>query len=113
MTDKEIKQALECCGDETGLHWCVDCPSYNKENDLCQEELNRDALALINRLQAEIKQAKTEAIKEFAEKLINKLDATHDMVNLNQKIVVTDTINMVKRLEKEMAGGENAASRYD
>lgn len=55
-----------------------------------------------------VAEAKSEAIKEFAEKLINKLDATHDMVNLNQKIVVTDTINMVKRLEKEMVGGENA-----
>lgn len=54
MNDEEIKKALECCGDETGLHWCTDCPYYNKENDLCQEDLNRDSLALINRQQAEI-----------------------------------------------------------
>lgn len=62
----------------------------------------------IERLKAEIKQAKTEAIKEFAEKVVNKLDATHDMVNLNQKVAVTDAIITVKQIAKEMAGEQNA-----
>jgi hypothetical protein len=53
LTDNEIVKALECCGDEQGLNWCVDCPYYNKENDLCQEDLHRDALDLINRQKAE------------------------------------------------------------
>ena len=56
ISDEDIKKALECCGDETGLHWCTDCPYYNKENDLCQEDLNRDSLALINRQQERIEE---------------------------------------------------------
>ena len=54
MTDKEIIKALECCGDEEELHWCTECPYYDKENDFCQEDLHRDALDLISRQQAEI-----------------------------------------------------------
>ena len=53
MTDTDIKMALECCGDEEEMHWCTECPYYDKENDLCQEDLHRDALDLINRLEAE------------------------------------------------------------
>jgi hypothetical protein len=53
-TEAEVIKALECCGDEEGLNWCVDCPYYDKENDLCQEDLHRDALNLINRLKAEL-----------------------------------------------------------
>ncbi len=70
MTDKEIKRALECCGDEGELHWCTECPYYDKENDFCQEDLHRDALDLIIRQQAEIKEWKrvVETWQELHEK---------------------------------------------
>jgi DNA repair exonuclease SbcCD ATPase subunit len=58
MEDKEIIKALECCCDE--LHCCSVCPYFlqDKENDFCREDMNKDALDLINRQQAEIKEWK-------------------------------------------------------
>lgn len=82
LTDNEIKEALECCGDEGEMHWCTGCPYYDKENDFCQEDLHRDVLDLINRRDAEIERlegilgkrcekcpAAPTAYKEFAERL--------------------------------------------
>lgn len=67
MTDKQIKKALECCVNGQ----CEDCPFYTR----CfkHESVATIALDLINRQQAEIKQAKTEARKEFAAELISAL----------------------------------------
>ncbi len=94
MTEAEIMQALECCGDEEGLRWCTECPYYDKENDICQEDLHRDALDLINCKNAEVErlealskhhqtlinmlnegiaEARAEAIKEFAERVKDKM----------------------------------------
>lgn len=81
LKDEVIKKALECCGDETGLSWCSVCPYYDRGNDLCQENLSRDSLALINRQQAEI------------ERLQKKYDRAMD----NLKAVL-----------KERAGEQNA-----
>ena len=91
MTDNEIIQALEC------LFGCMDCrkcpysPRY--EFPLCQQQVAKDTLDLINRQKAEIEQlhedrnnyqnlycltvkdletAKSEAIKEFLKLLIEK-----------------------------------------
>lgn len=93
MTDNEIIRALECCSNRTD-RYCPNCPYYNvpyKDNMTCSEVLMSDALDLITRQQAEIeglhkkvdelsevlsdsiriryKEAKSEAIKEFAERL--------------------------------------------
>lgn len=78
MTDNEIINALECCDN----CFCEQCHYKPKLLD-CREELCKDALDLINRQKAEIERykgvikllesdvqaAKTEAIKEFAERL--------------------------------------------
>ena len=99
MTDKEIIKALECC--KGGF--CCGCPriSNNMGTVACMRELTNQTLDLINRQQAEKKelktenlilsqkrfnifekieftdklkkQAKAEAIKEFAERLKEKL----------------------------------------
>ena len=85
MTDAEIIKALECCSKDN----CEECPA----NGLCDNDdycFTGDILDLINRQQAEIerlteerdfykapssllakgiKQIKSEAIKEFAERL--------------------------------------------
>jgi hypothetical protein len=81
MTDKEIIKAVECCGRES----CCGCPYRGN----CHQgnPMIRDALALINRQQAEIerlnnnisamaitmrtsaKATQAEAVKEFAERL--------------------------------------------
>ena len=54
MTDKEIIKALECCAD---IYYCTDCPCKEFCNDL--GKLQKNALNLINRQQAEIERLTT------------------------------------------------------
>lgn len=90
MTDNEIIKALECCSTS---YDCEDCPYYCGDKD-CPESVIKDALDLINRKNVEIEKckrdasltnfvigeniqwhidkAKSEAIKEFAEKAMDK-----------------------------------------
>ena len=89
MTDNEIIKALECCCTLNGVG-CRNCPQYDIHSAMCVKNLIRNALDLIDRQKAEIerlekvlngrdqlinalnkcyKQAKSEAIKEFAEEL--------------------------------------------
>lgn len=90
MSDEEITKALECCGDPYSV--CAECPI--KDDHGCNEKLANYALDIINRQQAEIEKLKeeiqitkdaytmlqtkneiikSEAIKEFAERLKNKI----------------------------------------
>ena len=93
MTDKEIIQALECCIKPTSD--CDNCTYYGYDDDLqCFDMSKRDALDLINRQQAEnerlqvlldgwkteayklsdsVDNVKSEAIKEFAERLKSEM----------------------------------------
>ena len=51
MTDNEIVKALECC---TGDGLCCECPMWEMLSANCIVELNRSALELIKRQQAEL-----------------------------------------------------------
>ena len=51
MTDNEIVKALECC---TGDGLCCECPFWEKLSANCIVELNRLALEIIKRQQAEL-----------------------------------------------------------
>ena len=102
LTDNEIIQALECCRDDERYdtcEYCLKCPvsnyNLNEETEAvnCVDALLTRAIDLIKRKDAEIErltrerdfykapsselargceQIKTEAIKEFAERLKNK-----------------------------------------
>ena len=118
MKDDEIRKALECC--KGGIDNCKKCPYGLVEclNDNYESVLMKDALNLINRQKAEIERlkcsvekwedtakelfnsrqtAKTEAIKEFAERLRKQAtvddDSTWWIANID-----------VDNLVKEMAG---------
>ena len=93
MTDEQIIKALKCCSTNV----CSQCPAYDENVECDSEDTMKRALGLINRQTARIKeseerisyleesidcsrkeynrllqklqQAKSEAIKEFAEKL--------------------------------------------
>ena len=118
MKDDEIVKALECC--KGGIDNCKKCPYGLGEclNDNYESVLMKDALDLINRKNAEVErlkdgikferervdnipnlllQAKTEAIKEFAERLRKQAtvddDSTWWIANID-----------VDNLVKEMAG---------
>ena len=67
MTDSEIVKALKCCGDDASK--CLSCPLYSMKCAYCVKMLCNNALDLINRQRAEIEKAKSEAVREFAEKL--------------------------------------------
>ena len=51
MTDNEIIKALECCA---GGGLCCECPMWEMLSANCIVELNRSALELIKRQQAEL-----------------------------------------------------------
>ena len=110
LTDNEIKKALECC---SNAEPCENCP-YQKQCD--ETDLAEIALDLINRQQAEIErlqkennqfsdigkmysEIKSEAIKEFAEKLKEQAYLTDHKVYA----VLRDDID---NLVKEMVGEE-------
>lgn len=96
MTDEQIIKALRCCG----MRDCGKCPyvGFTKE---CSN-LSILALDLIDRLKAkierEINQIKSEAIKEFAERL--KRYSFVDNLSLNGKetVYVEDIDNLVKEM---------------
>ncbi len=120
MTDDEILLALDCCDYEM----CEDCPYI--EVSACQYKLCRDAFNLINRQKAEIerlqgkveelsevlsdtikiryKEARTEAVKEFAERLKDEVTYYEDTCgNFVPFVDCRDIDNLVK----EMVGDES------
>lgn len=85
MTDNDIIKGLKACGyNET----CADCPYIDIDRGDCTEEMAKNAFNLINRQKAEIERYKgvikilendvqasrTEAVREFAEKLKESLE---------------------------------------
>ena len=111
MTDKEIIKAFEYC---VKNEECSLCPLFRK----CPTsfELQKQALDLINRQQAEIErlqtennqfadigklysEIKTEAIKEFAERLKeNLIEESYDDVQFFKVVGESDIDNLVKEM---------------
>ncbi len=98
MTDEQIINNVKCCAKQ--ISNCSQCSyRFNEDDEFdCEEALGRDTLVLINRQKAEIEQwkreaerwqdafckvsedmstAKSEAIKEFAERLKKDLGFGH------------------------------------
>ena len=109
MNIDNLKKGLECCLKPT-VSYCVDCP-YNNNGALdCDiDKMLKDALNLINELESENERLKTQlaqanagivncsgcklveinAVKEFAEKVKNKLfEFFQDNEGLDGKISV-------------------------
>lgn len=115
MNDEEIKKCLEYC---VAKGQCKKCP-LDKEL-LCFPVLEKNALDLINRQQAEIErlngnlftisnacmQRRNEAIKEFAERL--RLRVIKTRFDAMYGAVIEISNDTITELVKEMAGGEDA-----
>lgn len=110
MTDAEVIKALECCANNGDCKECAINP-HKGNYGYCTSIAIKSALDLINRQKAEIerlsdhfrevtKKIKTEAIKEFAERLENKLANNTDISAVGYQSVIGDIINIIK----EMAG---------
>ena len=113
MTDNEIIKALECCGDAD----CDNCP-YSGDDLLrpCNDNLVKDTINLINRQKDEIREtrrdllneiyalehqletAKSEAIKEFAERLKEKQQTFIGHDYTCKFIYLCDIDNLVKEM---------------
>lgn len=116
MTESEIMKALECHSNDDVT--CAKCPLEKVIG--CTVELNNSALALINRKNAEneklnfenlqmiasIKNLKSEAIKEFIERLKAypvRFHIEHDHLD---KFVPFIDDNDLDQIAKEMGCGE-------
>lgn len=121
MIEYEIIKALDCCYSEFG-NMCSICPLFDPDNDFCEDELHRSIFYLINRQKAEIedlkerleianghgkmmrrdvpimlKEAKSEAIKEFAEQLKKRFY----LLNGRCVVDVPQINNLVKIMAEE------------
>lgn len=121
LTDREIIKALECCKPKQNRN-CSICPVYELGN-FCAAELRGAALDLINRQKAEIERLKAlakngasaidtnnrliqkfaettaEAIKEFADKAVEKLTENYSSKYCRW---IDDTIDsLLKEMEEE------------
>ena len=132
MTDNEIVKAFELCLSGAS-HPCRECPLDNEYS--CKDKLDKELLDLINRQKAEIERlreiisvtdktlkkcatlARTEAIKEFAEGLKNRIDNLEYTANITRKTVPVETLftqvnwvlhevvpETIDNLAKEMTG---------
>lgn len=126
MMDTEIIEALECC--KNPIPMCDDCPVGS--GGMCFDLLKDYALDLINRQKAEnerkdrilesyalqygtvtdkevfLKQARAEAIREFAERVERYIDVGHLRPPTEICFSELDVVNIVKRLVKEMTEGQ-------
>jgi hypothetical protein len=114
MTEAEIMKALECCFKKGLLcESCDECPNMAM-GSMCMDNMIRDAIDLINRKNAEIEEKsnrlreilpivaelKAEAIKEFAERLIEQ---KHECgCNFRKKPVYAVTADKIAQIAKEM-----------
>ena len=115
MNDNDIKKALECCGFDEDM--CLDCPVQRD----CEKDTEamiyraKAILDLINRQQAEIERykgvikllekdvrtAESEAVKEFAERLKEKVNL--DLCEaINCSDYLYDLPKLIDNLVKEM-----------
>ena len=129
-TDEEIIKALQCCSEPCAE--CDECPLYCTGANCSSFELHRYALDLFNRQKAEIEklkskneilshnadnafqeglnecrelfepEIKSEAYKEFAEKLENEINCRTTLSREQDKNV----IHIMHNLLKEMVGEE-------
>lgn len=130
MIDNEIKKALECCCTLEGVG-CRNCPQYDIHSAMCVKNLIRNALDLINRQKAEIlelqkriinwradmdyrpDEIKSEAIKEFAERVKLYIDVGHLRPPTEQCFSELDVVNMIDNLVKERTEVETNQRKED
>lgn len=119
MTDEQLITILECCSSDENIKCCKKCALCEKYD--CYSEISKNALDLINRQKAEIErlsdynanlqtantelsneiiEIKSEAIKEFAEKLKQKAVIPFPYIS-NEILFVEDIDEVAKQLMTE------------
>lgn len=120
MTDKQLKTILECCASDENIECCKKCALCEKYD--CYSEISKNVLDLINRQKAEIErlkdynenlitanmelsdeilEIKSEAIKEFAERLKSEYEDKTQGRYMNW--LMNDIIdNLVKEMTEDL-----------
>ena len=106
LTDNEIKKALECCSINKG---CTGCYFNTHEtDDMCPRVLMRNALDLINRLQAEKMQLESEVerLKDETAEMLSTLDyRVEKILELVDKLKVAQAENeRLSKITRTMVG---------
>ena len=112
MTNNEIIiKALMCCNEAQNCTSCKFEPTeYPKGTVGCCDELMKNAIDLIKRQQAEIAKAKSEAITEFAERLIQETRTFSEYDEGGWECDVSAiSAEDIDRIAKEMTEGDNGA----
>ena len=101
MTDNEIIKTLEClCGNALNCRECPYSPRY--KFPLCQQQVAKDALDLINCQQAEIE--KLQAFKSYFDELYG---TGLDVANWHLNGTLEPFDNFYESALQEMAGEDN------
>ena len=112
MTKDDIKKALTCCSNPS-ISYCKDCPYANYgEFDCCNGKMCKDALDFIieqereiERLKAEVKQAKLDVLNRVMTYINNKIEAEYgDMSDSVQYLTINidDFDDFIDELTKEV-----------
>ena len=132
FTDEQIIKALECCSTDVQENPCPKCAFYNKHRcstlmlNAARDIINRqkvkikslkqiineqdkEVLKLQNRiifwrdyLNYQPEKIKSEAIKEFAEKLTDKISVYSKYVDVDGIVILNRIFRMIEDIEKEM-----------
>lgn len=96
LKPKDVIRALECCGNQS---WCYGskCPYYGIRRD-CLQVLQQDALALLREKDAEIADARAEAIDVFLTRAIARSQERGD---LKPFVLVEDLYDIAKTIKEE------------
>ena len=106
MTDKDIIKALEYCSNEDGD--CRKCPLYNSTDEHCSNLVNKGALDIINRQQAEIEKLKNrffckivideEQVRKYINEKVQEFEL--DIKSIKAEAVKEFAENTIERVEK-------------
>lgn len=127
MNDNDIIKALECCNKPANEGGCLDCPLKEEKHKGCSAVMIENAIDLINRQKAEIeglqrrivfwkedlnynpKKERSEAIKEFAERLKESSFQCDISFGFYSEEVVTEAVSVLEidNLVEEMTGEIN------
>lgn len=103
FADTDIAKALKCCADKKRCH---DCPFCVTSIEPCYITLAREAASLLSRRDAEIERLKSEAIKEFAERLKESsfpcdVSFGFGREHCEEAVTVLEIDNLVKEMTEE------------
>ena len=82
LNGEQIIKALECCGE---MRECSTCPRYDRNNDLCEEDLHADTLSLIKELTAENKLLNVELGNANSE-ILRLIDREKELTEENERL---------------------------